>query len=95
MDGTDGECGRGVRLFLAPAQREGQTVTLCQPDRTPGRAMLNTISRSANGRSLWCLGYVFVCVPWSALKCVRGCVHLRLCMSLPCTDNTMAKRGVL
>lgn len=42
------------------AFREGQTVTLCQPARTQGTAMLNTISWSANGTEF---GRVFVCVP--------------------------------
>lgn len=52
---------------------EGQTVTLCQPGRTLGKAMLNTIYKSTNGRGesvvmLW--GYTFVCVSGCTLKCV-------------------------
>lgn len=78
--------GREV-VFGRDTFREGQTVTLRQPGRTRGTATLNTISWSANGREFVVVfgGYVFVCVPWCALKCVcvSALVHIYV-LVLPC-----------
>lgn len=73
--------GREV-VFGPDTLREGQTVTLCQPGRTRGTVMLNTISWSANGREFvvvfggMCL---FAClgVLRSVYVCVTVLVHAR------------------
>lgn len=75
--------------------REGQTVTLCQPGRTLGTAMLNTISCSANGTELWRRFGLCVCLCaclWNVYLwlCVFALLHI-------CAVhwNTRAKSGVL
>lgn len=43
---------QGWEVVFGPDTFRGQTVTLCQPGGTPGTAMLNTSSWSANGKEL-------------------------------------------
>ena len=75
---------QGWEIVFGPDTfREGQTVTLCQPGRTRGTAMLNTISWSANGREFVVVfGGIFLFV-W--LRMLEMCVRQCLCISIPCS----------
>lgn len=66
-------------VFGPDTFREGQTVTLCQPGRTQGTSMLNTISWSANGRE-FVVAFGGMCL----FACFEMVVWLCLCISMPC-----------